>query len=103
VLSIYGDNRPIDAGAKVEQGATLRIYQWRDYLAGDVLESFTRRHAATGARIEVESFTAMSEAAQRLRRPDADFDVFFPTIDALPRLSAERLLRPLTHELLPNL
>ncbi len=101
-LSIHDDNRPIDPGAKVERGATLRIYQWRDYLAGDVLDSFTRRHAAAGVRVEVESFTTMSEAAERLRRPDADFDVFFPTIDALPRLAAERLLRPLTHELLPN-
>jgi spermidine/putrescine transport system substrate-binding protein len=102
-LSIYDDNRPIDPGAGVERGATLRIYQWRDYLAGDVLDSFTRLHASAGARVEVESFTTMSEAAERLRRPDADFDVFFPTIDALPRLAAERLLRPLTHELLPNL
>ena len=102
-MSIYDDNRPIDPGAGVERGATLRIYQWRDYLAGDVLDSFTRLHASAGARVEVESFTAMSEAAERLRRPDADFDVFFPTIDALPRLAAERLLRPLTHELLPNL
>ena len=95
--------RPIDPGAPLEREATLRIYQWRDYLAGDVLESFTRRHAATGVRVEVESFTTMGEAAERLRRPDADFDVFFPTIDALPRLAAERLLRPLSHELLPNL
>jgi spermidine/putrescine transport system substrate-binding protein len=102
-LPIPGDNLPIEAATRVERGATLRIYQWRDYLAGDVLDSFTRRHASAGVRVEVESFTTMSEAAGRLRRPDADFDVFFPTIDALPRLAAERLLRPLTHELLPNL
>jgi spermidine/putrescine transport system substrate-binding protein len=102
-LSIYDDNRPIEVGARIERGATLRIYQWRDYLAGDVLDSFTRRHAAVGVRVQVESFTTMVEASERLRRPDADFDVFFPTIDALPRLAAERLLLPLTHELLPNL
>ena len=44
----------------------------------------------------------MAEAVARLGRPDGDFDVFFPTIGALPRLAAEGLLRPLTHELLPN-
>lgn len=102
-LSIDDENRPIDAGAKIERGATLRIYQWRDYLAADVVDSFTRRHAAYGIAVSVESFTTMVEAAERLRRSDADFDVFFPTIDALPGLSAAGLLRPLTHELLPNL
>jgi spermidine/putrescine transport system substrate-binding protein len=101
-LPISEGNPPIDPGAALERGATLRIYQWRDYLAGDVLESFTARRTGADVAIEVESFTTMAEAAERLRRPDGDFDVFFPTIDALPRLAAEGLLRPLTHELLPN-
>ena len=67
-LPIHGDNLPIDAGATLERDATLRIYQWRDYLAGDVLESFARRHAASDVHVEVESFTTMAEAAERLRR-----------------------------------
>ena len=102
-LSIHEDNPPIDSRAEIERGATLRIYQWRDYLAADVVDSFARRHAAYGVGVAVESFTTMAEAAERLRRPDATFDVFFPTIDALPGLAAAGLLRPLTHELLPNL
>jgi spermidine/putrescine transport system substrate-binding protein len=102
-LPIHDANPPIDAGTAVERGGALRIYQWRDYLSGDVLEGFARRHSASDVRIEVESFTAMAEAIERLRRPDGDFDVFFPTIDALPRLVEESLVRPLTHELLPNL
>ena len=101
-LPIHGDNLPIDAATRVERGATLRIYQWRDYLARDVLDGFARRHAASDVEVEVESFTTMAQAVERLRRSDADFDVFFPTTDALPRLVAERLVLPLTHELLPN-
>jgi spermidine/putrescine transport system substrate-binding protein len=101
-LPLSGSNPPIDPGARLERDATLRIYQWRDYLARDVLDGFAARHRGVDVRIEVESFTTMAEAAARLRRPDADFDVFFPTIDALPRLAAEGLLRPLTHELIPN-
>jgi spermidine/putrescine transport system substrate-binding protein len=102
-LSNDDGNRPIDPGARIERGATLRIYQWRNYLAADVVDGFTRRHTAYGIDVAVESFTTMAEAARRLRRPDADFDVFFPTIDALPGLVESGLLRPLTHELLPNL
>ena len=101
--SIEDENRRIEAGAQIERGSTLRVYQWRDYLAADVLDSFTRRHAALGVGVAVESFTTMVEATERLRRSDADFDVFFPTIESLPGLAAAGLLRPLTHELLPNL
>ena len=101
-LPIHGDNLPVDAATRVERGATLRIYQWRDYLAAEVLDGFARRHAASDVGVEVESFTTMAQAIERLRRPDADFDVFFPTTEALPGLVAERLLLPLTHELLPN-
>ena len=90
-LPINEGNLPIDADAAIERGATLRIYQWRDYLADDVLDSFARRHAGDDVEIEVESFTTMAEARRRLRRPDGDFDVFFPTIGALPRLAAEDL------------
>ena len=102
-LPIHGDNLPIDAAGPVERAATLRIYQWRDYLAEEVLDGFARRHASSDVEIAVESFTTMGEAVERLRQPDADFDVFFPTTDTIPRLVEERLLLPLTHELLPNL
>jgi spermidine/putrescine transport system substrate-binding protein len=102
LLPIHEDNEPIEASRPVERGATLRIYEWRDYLSGDVVEAFARRHAAADVRVEIESFTAMAEAVQRLRGEDGGFDVFFPTIDALPGLVQERLIRPLTHELLPR-
>ena len=90
-------------GAAIERGATLRVYQWREYLADEVIEGFVRRYAADDVDVRVESFADMDEALARLRGPDGDFDVFFPTIDELPRLADARLLRPLTHHLLPNL
>ncbi len=93
----------IRSGLPVERGATLRIYQWREYLYDDVLRSFARRHAASDVAIEVESFADMDEALARLRAPGADFDVFFPTIDVLPRLVEGGLLRPLNHDALPHL
>ena len=93
----------VDPGRPVERDATLRIYQWRDYLSAGVVDAFARRHVDAGVRVRIESFTTIAEAVQRLRDPDGDFDVFFPTIDALPGLVQERLLRPLTHELLPGI
>lgn len=102
-LPIHDDAPPIDPSRPIERGATLRVYQWRDYLSADVVDAFARRHTAADVDIHVESFTTIAEAVERLRGPDGDFDVVFPTIDALPRLVDERLLLPLTHELLPSI
>jgi spermidine/putrescine transport system substrate-binding protein len=93
----------IPSGLSVERDATLRVYQWRQYLYDDVLETFVRRHATAGVNVEVESFADMDEALTRLRDPAADFDVFFPTIDALGQLVHARLLRPLNSDYVPNL
>jgi spermidine/putrescine transport system substrate-binding protein len=103
LLPLHDDDPAIDPSLPVERGATLRIYQWRDYLSADVVDAFARRHADADVAVEIESFTTMAEAVARLRQPDGGFDVFFPTIDALPGLVDERLLRPITHELLPGL
>lgn len=102
-LPLHGDVPAIDPSRPVERDATLRIFQWRDYLSADVVHAFARRHAGMDVGIVIESFTTMAEAVERLRGRGGDFDVFFPTIDALPGLVDERLLRPLTHELLPGL
>jgi spermidine/putrescine transport system substrate-binding protein len=102
VIPLREDVPRIDPSTSIERGGTLRVYQWRNYLSRDVVDGFARRHAA-GVSVEVESFTTIAEAVRRLRGPDGDFDVFFPTIDSLPRLAAEGLLLPLTHDLLPRL
>lgn len=101
-LPLLADVPRIDADAPLERGGTLRVYQWRDYLSGDVLDGFVRRHAAADVGVEVESFTSIAEASERLRAPDGDFDVFFPTTESLPGFAGAGLLRPLTHDLLPN-
>jgi spermidine/putrescine transport system substrate-binding protein len=93
---------PVDPGLPLERGSTLRVYQWRDYLAPQVVERFVRRFASHDVDVRVESFTTMPEAAARLRSADGDFDVVFPTMEALALLANEGLLRPLTNQLLPN-
>jgi spermidine/putrescine transport system substrate-binding protein len=93
---------PLVSGLPVERDATLRVYEWKEYLATSVLRAFTRRFADANIDIEVESFERMDEAIDRLQHPGADFDVFFPTIDVLPQLIAAGLLRPLNHDYVPN-
>jgi spermidine/putrescine transport system substrate-binding protein len=87
----------------IERDATLRVFEWKDYLAAGVLDAFTRQHANANVRVHVESFQRIDEAIARLREPGSDFDVFFPTIDALPDLVRAGMLRPLNHDYLPNI
>ena len=68
-----------------------------------MLDDFVRKYRRYDIRYEVRSFESRSESLATIRRPGADFDVFFPTVDAIGGLVAEGLLRPLNHDYLTNL
>ncbi len=97
------DHLPVPSGLEPEQDATLRIYQYRDYLSKRVLDAFERKYRQHGVRIETESFRYVQEAIDTLTRDGSDFDVFFPTIDTLGRLASTNVLAPLNHDYLPNI
>ena len=100
-------SRPVgptfESGLPIEKRAVLKVYEWRDYLSKGTLSSFERAFPEGDVRVEVESFTHMDEAISRLQDPATQFDVFFPTIDALPGLIDAGLMRPLDHDQLPHM
>ncbi len=102
-LPIHPDAPPLPPGLRAERDAVLRILQWKEYLAGPVIDAFRRRYAFAGVRADVQSFDQIDQGVAKLAEPGADFDIFFPTIDVLPRLVTDRLLRPLNHDYLPHL
>ncbi|MEX1262999.1 MAG: extracellular solute-binding protein [Actinomycetota bacterium] len=91
-----------ESGMPIEKRAVLKVYEWRDYLSRGTLSSFERSFPEGDVRVEVESFAHMDEAVARLQDPATQFDVFFPTIDALAGLIDAGLLRTLDHGQLPN-
>jgi spermidine/putrescine transport system substrate-binding protein len=103
-----GQPLPVDAGLllpsdlPIERGATLRVYEWKNYLSARVLASFERAYAAHDLHVEVESFEHIDEAIARLQDPASDFDVVFPVIDVLSSMVTTELLRPLNHDYLPH-
>ena len=107
-VTTLGQPLPVDAGLMlasdlpIEHSATLRVYEWKDYLSVDVLRAFEQAHAADDITVEVESFTHIDEAVARLQDPASDFDIVFPVIDVLPGLVDAGLLRPLNHDYLPH-
>jgi spermidine/putrescine transport system substrate-binding protein len=45
----------------------------------------------------------MEQAIQKFQTGEVDYDVFFPTIDYIPKLVAAKLVQPLNHDYLPNI
>jgi spermidine/putrescine transport system substrate-binding protein len=104
-----GQPLPVDAGLAVasdlpvEQGSTLRILEWKDYLSKDVLASFERSYADDALRVDVQSFEHVDELIALLQDPANTFDVVFPVVDVLPGMADAGYLRPLNHDYLPHI
>lgn len=98
-LDLYDDNPPIESGLDPEPGP-LKIFNWADYIYLRVIKDFAAEY---GIDYEITTFHNVTEAVTKMRGGDLDFDVFFPTIDFLPRLVVGKMLQPLNHDYLPNL
>jgi spermidine/putrescine transport system substrate-binding protein len=97
-LQTYDENPPIDSGLEPEAGP-LVIYNWEQYFWKAVLKSFGKKY---GVEVKYETFYNMEQAIQKFQTGEVDYDVFFPTIDYIPKLAAAQLVQPLNHDYLPN-
>ncbi|SDT08613.1 extracellular solute-binding protein [Pseudomonas oryzae] len=82
----------------VQADEVIRVYNWNDYIAPEVLGDFERD---TGIRVEYHTFSTAEELNQALRA-GAAIDVAVPSHNHLAQLIGERLLQPLDAERLPN-
>jgi spermidine/putrescine transport system substrate-binding protein len=98
-LQTYEDNPPIDSGLEPESGP-LVIYNWEQYFWKSVLKDFSKKF---GVEVKYETFYNMEQAIQKFQTGEVDYDIFFPTIDYIPKLVAAKLLQPLNHDYIPNL
>ena len=77
---------------------SIRVYNWNDYIAPQVLENFTRD---TGIEVEYHTFASAEELAQALESGQP-IDIAVPSHNDLPALIASGRIRPLDFNLLPN-
>ncbi|WP_278620402.1 polyamine ABC transporter substrate-binding protein [Ectopseudomonas oleovorans] len=77
---------------------SIRVYNWNDYIAPQVLENFTRD---TGIEVEYHTFASAEELAQALESGQP-IDIAVPSHNDLPGLIASGRIRPLDFGLLPN-
>ena len=97
---IYPDNQPIADGLQPEQNATLKVYNWSDYIYKKVLNDFGKKY---NCKIDLSTFNNMDEAIAKIRSGQVDFDIFFPTVDVLGKLIVSKYIRPVNHSYIPNI
>jgi spermidine/putrescine transport system substrate-binding protein len=100
---IYPDNPPIAAGMQPERNATLKLYNWNDYINKKVVQDFAKKYKQYGVKVQISTFNNMDEALAKIRAGRVDFDILFPTYDVLGKLIQGKYLRPLTHSYIPNI
>lgn len=97
---VFDDNKPIASGLQPERNATLKLYNWSDYVYKKVLKEFGKKY---GCQVELSTFNTMDEAIAKIRTGQVDFDVFWPTVDVLGKLVESKYIRPLNHSYIPNI
>jgi spermidine/putrescine transport system substrate-binding protein len=100
---IYPDNQPIANGMTPERDATLKLYNWADYINKKVVQDFAKKYKQYGVKVQISTFNNMDEALAKVRSGKLDFDIMFPTYDVLGKLVQARYLRPINHSYVPNI
>src|SRR5262249_31703501 len=97
---LYDDNPAIASGLAPEKGATLKIYNWEDYLWPKMAKEFGEQF---DCRVEMTTFGGVDEAIAQLRTGQADFDVYFPDPSLIGKLIYGKLIQPINLSYIPNL
>jgi spermidine/putrescine transport system substrate-binding protein len=98
-LPLYDDVQPIADDLPDESGP-LRIYNWNGYVYKKVMNQFEDEF---GVEIEYTQFLGMAEAMTKVQNGTVDFDLFFPTVENIPKLVADKKIQPINQTYLPNL
>jgi spermidine/putrescine transport system substrate-binding protein len=98
--AITDDNQPI-ADGRQNEGGTLRVYNYADYLDPVVLKRFQKRYGVT---VEIATYNSADEAIAKLAAGAVSFDIIVGLSGSnIVNLIAQQLLQPLNHSYLPNL
>lgn len=98
--SLYSDNTAIKSGLQPEKNATLKIFNWVAYINEKVVKDFCKKY---NCKYQLSTFENMDVAMSKLRSGQANFDIFFPTIDVMGELVEGKMIQPLNHSYIPNI
>ena len=96
-------NEPIASGLEPEANATLRVYNYPDYLDKAVIKDFQKEYADYNVKVELSTFNDYQEAITKIRAGSVPYDVSFLSYNNIARLVYGDLIRPLNHDYIPNI
>lgn len=86
-----------DSGDKV----TLRVYNWGEYIAEDVLEQFEEE---TGIRVEYDTFNDNESMYAKVKNSGSDsYDIVIPSDYMIKKMISEDMLAPINYDNIPNI
>ena len=100
---IAAGNEPIADNLTPERNATLRLYNYADYIGPAVIKAFEKKYAQYNVNVTVSTFNDTDEAITKIRTGAVPYDIYFPSYDQISRLVAAQLIRPLNHSYLTNI
>lgn len=100
---IPGTNKAIASGLAPEQGGTVNIYTYTDYIDPEALKSFEAKYKKYNVKASVTTFEDTTEAITKIRSGSVKVDIYNPSYDQLGKLVKTELIQPLNHDYLPNI
>ncbi len=77
----------------------LYVYTWSDYIDPELVTAFEKQYACT---VKIDTFDTNETMYAKLRAGGGGYDVIFPSTFFIQMLADNQMLRPLDHDLLPN-
>lgn len=81
-------------------GNTVTVYNWGDYIDGDVIKQFEKK---TGIKVIYETFDSNEAMLTKIEQGGTTYDVAIPSEYTIAKMREDNLLIPLDHSKLPNL
>lgn len=100
---ILPGNEPIASDLEPEANATLRIYNYPDYLDKAVIQDFEKEYAQYQVKVEYSTFNDYPEALTKIRSGSVPYDLSFLSYNYIGRLVYGQLIQPLNHDYLGNI
>ena len=100
---ISAENPLISANGQPERNATLRLFNYPDYIGPEVLRSFEKKYRVYNVKVVVDEFANTDEALNKIRTGTVPYDVYFPSYDQIGKMVRNGVIRPLQHRYLPNI
>jgi spermidine/putrescine transport system substrate-binding protein len=84
---------PFGAQAQQPNGGMLRIFNWSDYTAPQLIAKFQKE---TGIRVTIDTFDSNETLLSKLRAGGTSgYDIVLPTSDMVPILISQHLIQPI--------